>query len=301
MGGKCRGPRLAILILGSSRKLRSILAARVAIFLCSRHSLAIRNIDPASGKSDFDLWRNPGRARALTTSRNASEGILQTVLTNYLISQARTVEGSINRALWALLERNERLASEVFLTEPRINEMEMIIDEHSIRMLRQGNLLDTDVRLIVASLKINNDLERMGDLAVNLSERAISLSSMGPVATPPELEPMITAVRAMVSKCLGALIYQNVDLATQVLESDDLVDQYRDQVFEALLAAMTADPSLAAPNMHFVLASRHLERIADHATNIAEDVLFWVRGLEVRHGRALQIDERENAQAAGGM
>jgi phosphate transport system protein len=237
----------------------------------------------------------------LTTSRNASEGILQTVLTNYLISQARTVEGSINRALWALLERNERLASEVFLTEPRINEMEMIIDEHSIRMLRQGNLLDTDVRLIVASLKINNDLERMGDLAVNLSERAISLSSMGPVATPPELEPMITAVRAMVSKCLGALIYQNVDLATQVLESDDLVDQYRDQVFEALLAAMTADPSLAAPNMHFVLASRHLERIADHATNIAEDVLFWVRGLEVRHGRALQIDERENAQAAGGM
>ena len=97
---------------------------------------------------------------------------------------------------------------------------------------------------------------------------------------------MTTAVRAMVSKCLGALIYQNVDLATQVLESDDIVDQYRDQVFEALLAGMTKDSSLAAPNLHFVLASRHLERIADHATNIAEDVLFWVRGLEVRHGRA---------------
>jgi phosphate transport system protein len=85
-----------------------------------------------------------------------------------------------------------------------------------------------------------------------------------------------------------------VDLATQVLESDDVVDQYRDQVFEALLAGMTANPALAAPNLHYVLASRHLERIADHATNIAEDILFWVRGLEVRHGRAKQMELNSN-------
>ncbi|MGB8653305.1 MAG: phosphate signaling complex protein PhoU, partial [Candidatus Acidiferrales bacterium] len=211
---------------------------------------------------------------------------------------ARTVEASINRALQALLERNERLASEVFLTEPRINEMEILVDEHAIRMLRQGNLLDADVRLIVASLKINNDLERMGDLAVNLSERAISLAAMGPVQAPPEIDPMVAAVRAMVSKCLGALIFQNIELANQVLGSDDVVDRYRDQLFEALLAGMTADPSLAAPNLHFVLASRHLERIADHATNIAEDVLFWVRGLEVRHGRARQIAAEQQSAAA---
>ena len=234
--------------------------------------------------------------------KSGTEGILQNVLVNYLVSQARTVESSVNRALWALLERNERLASEVFLTEPRINEMEILIDEHAIRMLRQPNLLDTDVRLIVATLKVNNDLERMGDLAVNLSERAISLAGMGEVHSPVELEPMTTAVRVMVSKCLGALIYQNVDLATQVLESDDLVDQYRDQLFEALLAGMTQDPALAAPNLHFVLASRHLERIADHATNIAEDVLYWVRGLEVRHGRAKLLEaEPQDAAAAGGM
>ena len=150
----------------------------------------------------------------------------------------------MNRALWAVLERNERLASEVFLTEPRINEMEILIDEHAIRLLRQGNLLDADVRLIVATLKINNDLERMGDLAVNLSERAISLAAMDDVDIPTELEPMTTAVRAMVSKCLGALIYQNVDLATQVLESDDVVDQYRDRVFESLLAGMTAESGI---------------------------------------------------------
>ncbi len=234
--------------------------------------------------------------------KSSTEGILQNVLVNYIVWQARTVESSVNRALWALLGRNERLASEVFLTEPRINEMEILIDEHAIRMLRQPNLLDTEVRLIVATLKINNDLERMGDLAVNLSERAISLAGMGEVHSPVQLEPMTTAVRAMVSKCLGALIYQNVDLATQVLESDDVVDQYRDQLFEALLTGMTQDPALAAPNLHFVLASRHLERIADHATNIAEDVLFWVRGLEVRHGRAKLLEqEPQDAAAAGGM
>jgi phosphate transport system protein len=123
---------------------------------------------------------------------------------------------------------------------------------------------------------------------------------MGEVPIPVELEPMATAVRAMVSKCLGALIYQNVDLATQVLESDDVVDRYRDHLFESLLSGMTLNPSLAAPNLHYVLASRHLERIADHATNIAEDILFWVRGLEVRHGRARQVEiSTEDSLAAG--
>ncbi|HXW57661.1 MAG TPA: phosphate signaling complex protein PhoU [Candidatus Cybelea sp.] len=225
-------------------------------------------------------------------AKTSSEAMLQSVLVNYLVSQARAVEGSLNRALWALLERNERLASEVFLTEPRINEMEIVIDEHSIRMLREQNLAEVDVRLVVAALKINNDLERMGDLAVSLSECAISLAAMGAVEPPSELEPMATAVRTMLSKCMGALIYQNVELATQVLESDALVDQYRDRAFEALLSGMTQNPSLAAPNLHFVLASRHLERVADHATNIAEDVLFWVRGLEVRHGRARHMEAR---------
>jgi phosphate transport system protein len=227
-----------------------------------------------------------------------TDGILQTVLVNYLVSQARTVEASINRALWAVLERNQRVAGEVFLTEPRINEMEILIDEHAIRLLRQGNLIEADVRMVVAALKINNDLERMGDLAVNLSERAISLAGLGAMENPPELEPMTTAVRAMVSKCLGSLIYQNVDLAAQVLESDDVVDQYRDRIFEALLSSTAAAPSSAGPNMHFILASRHLERIADHATNIAEDILFWIRGLEVRHGRAKQLENSESKATA---
>ncbi|HXX43678.1 MAG TPA: phosphate signaling complex protein PhoU [Candidatus Acidoferrales bacterium] len=237
----------------------------------------------------------------MAVAKSGGEGILQTVLMNYLVSQARTVEASVNRALGALLSRDERLASEVFLTEPRINEMEIVIDEHAIRMLGNGNLLDADVRLVVAALKINNDLERMGDLAVNLAERSVSLATMGQVRIPEELEPMTAAVRAMVSKCLGALIYENVDLATQVLESDDVVDQYRDRVFEVLLAGIGDDPAVAPPNLQWILASRNLERIADHATNIAEDILFWLRGLEVRHGRGRNVDPRsEKARAADG-
>ena len=112
----------------------------------------------------------------MAATKANTDGILQSVLVNFLVSQARTVEGSVNRALRAVLETDEHLASEVFLTEPRINEMEILIDEHAIRTLCQANLLDADVRLIVATLKINNDLERMGDLAVNLGERAISLA-----------------------------------------------------------------------------------------------------------------------------
>ena len=216
--------------------------------------------------------------------------VYQEALVNYLVSMARTVEGSVNRAIEALLDRNEKLAGEVFLTEPRINEMEIIIDEHAIRLLRGGNLPEGAVRMIVASLKLNNDLERIGDLAVNICQRVISLTGMQNVETPAELIPMASAVRAMVSKSLGALIFRNVALANEVLESDDVVDRYRDQIFETLLAGMREDASQVAPNMHFVLAARHLERIADHTTNIAEDILFWVRGLDVRHGRALQME-----------
>lgn len=226
----------------------------------------------------------------MASAKPAIEAVYHTALTNYLTAQARTVETSLNWALEALLSRSDRLASDVFLTEPRINEMEIVIDEHAIRMLRQGHVTENEIRLVVATLKVNNDLERMGDLAVNLAERAVSLAAMGDVELPVELEPMTNAVRTMVSKCLGALIYENVDMAMQVLESDHVIDQYRDRVFETLLAEISNHPAQAAPNTHYILASRHLERIADHATNIAEDILFWVRGLEVRHGRARQME-----------
>ena len=215
------------------------------------------------------------------------------ILTNYLISMARTVEMTVERAMAALLQpaRSERQTpSEIFLLEPRINEMEIVIDDHAVHMLRAGNLSAEEIRMVVATLKITNDLERMGDLAVNLAERVISLAEMPPVVAPPELEPMVAAVRAMIKKSLGALIFKNVVLAGEVLESDDLVDRYRDEIFERLLAGMRREPADVDPNLQLVLASRYLERLADHATNIAEDIIFWVRGLDVRHGRAANLN-----------
>jgi phosphate transport system protein len=217
--------------------------------------------------------------------------VYQKALVNYLISMARTVEGTVNRSIEALLSRNTQVAGEIFLLEPRINEMEIVIDEHAVRMLRAKDLPEEGIRMIVAALKVNNDLERMGDLAVNIAQRVVALAEMPQAATPADLPPMAGAVRAMMSKSLGALIFRNVDLANEVLESDDVVDGYRDVIFERLLAAMTQDPSLASPNMQFVLATRYLERIADHATNIAEDILFWLRGLDVRHGRGVKAAE----------
>src|SRR5271156_2767430 len=242
----------------------------------------------------------------MTTGAGLTETVLYDTLMNYLVSMARTVEGAMNRALDSLVgldnASTSSLPGEVFLLEPRINEMEIVIDEHAIRLLRRGSFSDDEMRLIVAALKITNDLERIGDIAVNLAERVISLREMPGATVPDQLSPMAEAVRSMVSRSLGALIFRNAELAAQVLESDDVVDHYRDTIFENLLQHMTQDAALVSPGMQFVLATRHLERIADHATNIAEDIIFWVRGLDVRHGRGLTVrpDEGETFTPAAG-
>ena len=234
----------------------------------------------------------------MATTVTKMQTVFQDVLANYLISMARTVETSVESALDALMhpsaEAAAELSSKVFLVEPRVNEMEILIDDHAVRMLRTGLLDDEEIRRVVASQKIANDLERIGDLAVNISERVISLAGMNVTETPRDLEPMAGAVRGMLGRSLGALIFRNVVLAGEVLESDDVVDRYRDQIFEHLLARMTAEPGQAAPQLQFVLATRYLERIADHSTNIAEDIIFWVRGLDVRHGRARMVVEEAN-------
>ena len=227
----------------------------------------------------------------MASQTRGPELVYQEALVNYLISMARTVEGSLNKALQALIAvyepNSSRLASEIFLMEPRVNEMEILMDEQAVRVLRTGQLPDEEIRLTVATLKITNDLERMGDLAVNIAERVISLQQMPAVEPPAELAPMAAAVKSMITKSFGALIFRNVVMAGEVLESDDIVDRYRDQIFEGLMANMTEGPGRVASGLQFVLATRYLERIADHATNIAEDTIFWLRGLDVRHGRAL--------------
>lgn len=235
----------------------------------------------------------------MATSPVTNPGIVpQNALVNYLISMARTVEVTVGAALDALLEGDPRLASQVFLAELGINEMEIVIDEHAVRLLSRPGLVEADVRLVVATIKINNDLERMGDLAVNIAQRVVSLAQMPSESAPEELGPMTVAVRAMVRKSLGALTARNPDLASEVLASDEAVDRYRDQIFDRLLRTLEVAPAQAPAGLQFALAARHLERIADHATNIAEDVLFWLRGLEVRHGRGRTLNLRGAAPEA---
>jgi len=223
----------------------------------------------------------------------------QEVLVNELLAMARTVEGTVNKSLDALLDiydpQSSQLASEIMILEPRINEMEMLMDERAVKILRAGKLPEQEVRLTVATLKITNDLERMADLAVNIAERIISLQQMPPAAPPEQLPSMITAVHTMVGKSFGALYFRNVGLAGEVLESDDIVDRYRDQIFEHLLSNMIERPANVPTGMQFILAARYLERLADHATNIAEDTIFWLRGLDVRHGRGLAVAESPRA------
>ncbi|HUL34133.1 MAG TPA: phosphate signaling complex protein PhoU [Candidatus Eisenbacteria bacterium] len=239
----------------------------------------------------------------MAATSGLTEAVLYDSLVNYLTSMARVVESAMNRALDAIIAfdnpRTHGLPGEVFLLEPRINEMEILIDEHAIRLLRRGSYTDDEMRLVVASLKITNDLERIGDIAVNLAERVISLREMTDAKQPEELAPMAEAVRSMVSRSLGALIFRNAEMAAQVLECDDVVDQYRDRIFENLMMHMTENVALVTPGMQFVLATRHLERIADHATNIAEDIIFWVRGLDVRHGRGLTVRPESETTTVG--
>src|SRR5215467_5158111 len=195
----------------------------------------------------------------MAASAGLTEVVLYDTLVNYLASMARTVEGAMNRALDSIVSLDSpataAMPGEVFLLEPRINEMEIVIDEHAIRLLRRGSFSDDEMRLIVAALKITNDLERIGDIAVNLAERVISLRELPGAELPEELMPMAEAVRSMVSKSLGALIFRNVEMATQVLESDDIVDQYRDRIFDRLLQGMTQEPAAVSPGLQFILAT----------------------------------------------
>src|SRR5262249_10222017 len=153
----------------------------------------------------------------MATPTRGPQEVRLTALENYLISMARSVESSTSRILGVLVNRTSAEASQIigqiFTQEPRINELEMIIDEHAVRLLRESSISELEIRQVVATLKITNDLERMGDLSVGLAERLITLAEMPVVQEPPELAPMVQAVGAMVNKSLGALTFRNVALA----------------------------------------------------------------------------------------
>ena len=200
-----------------------------------------------------------------------------------LLEMSSLVEAAIQRSISAVIHKDKSAADEVFRSEARINDIEIEVDEFAINLLALQQPMAADLRLIIAALKINTDLERMGDLAVNIAQRARSLMEE------PVIKPMIDIphiaglVQSMVRKSLDAFVTRDAELARSVLASDDAVDNLRTACYHELVSFMEKDPQNIRQALDLLAVTRNLERIADHSTNIAEDVLFLVKGVDVRH------------------
>ncbi len=200
-----------------------------------------------------------------------------------LLEMAGLVEAAIHKSVHALVDRDTSAAQEVLRGEARINQMEIEIDDFAVGLIALYQPMARDVRFLTAAIKINSDLERMGDLAVNTVERAVSLMAQPEVKPLIDIPRMANLVESMVHKCLDAFVRRSPELARSVLLSDDAVDDLRDNIYRELIAFMERDSSTVSRALDLIFVARNLERIADHATNIAEDVLFLVQGVDVRH------------------
>ena len=204
-------------------------------------------------------------------------------LRKQLLEMAGLVELAVHDSVLSLMERDQERAQRVLVNEARINQMEIRIDELATRLLALNQPMARDLRFLTAAIKINSDLERMGDLAVNIVERALSLIAQPPVKPLIDIPRMAQLAESMVRNSLDSFVKRDAELARSVLLSDDAVDDLRDTISKELVGFMERDPSTVSRALDLILVSRNLERIADHATNIAEDVLFVVQGVDVRH------------------
>ncbi len=200
-----------------------------------------------------------------------------------ILSMGSLVEEATNKAINALVKRDAALAAEVVDADGRIDDKEVQVEEDCLKLLALHQPVAVDLRFIITCLKVNNDLERMGDLAVNIAERARYLARHTPLATPLDLTAMADKVRGMVRDSLDALVRQDMTLTRDVLARDDEVDEANRSMFDILQGVMTADPSTVKRAIALLSSSRYLERLADHATNIAEDVIFMGEGEIIRH------------------
>ncbi len=203
-----------------------------------------------------------------------------------LLRMGGLAEQAIDRATEAYRTRDSKYCQMVLTGENAINEAEREIDELSLDLLAMQQPMAVDLRFILAVLKINADLERVGDQAVNIAQRVLDLISEPEVQLPVDIPRMADSVSTMVQRALEAFLDGKAEVAEAVLQMDGIVDRMKDEAFIVLVQKMHNDPSITRPALNVLLISRNLERIADHATNIAEDVIFWVRGADVRHGGA---------------
>jgi phosphate transport system protein len=200
-----------------------------------------------------------------------------------LLHMGAAVEDLIARSIQALMDRDRKLAEEAMLIEEEIDRQEIQIEEECLKLLALYQPVAGDLRFVTAVLKINNDLERMGDLGRHIAERALVLVDHREVRLPVDLRNMAAATQRMVRTALDAVVNQDPEIAMQVVHSDNEIDEYHQDMFPIIAAKMRTNPEMIEVLLHVLSASRHLERISDYATNIAEDVVYLVRGEIIRH------------------
>jgi phosphate transport system protein len=204
-------------------------------------------------------------------------------LKNRLLNMGALVEERVHAAIQALMERNLEAAEAIARGDEEVNALQIEIDDRCLKLLALQQPMASDLRLITSAMKINADLERIGDQAVNIAENAIKMLAAPPLKPLIDLPRMAEIAERMTRDSLDAFVRRDPALARQVLARDDEVDGLKDTVFRVLLTYMMADPGTIERALSLILISRNIERIADHATNIAEDVIFVVEARDVRH------------------
>jgi phosphate transport system protein len=210
-------------------------------------------------------------------------------LKHRILAMAGMAEQAIDLAVQAYSQRDAGLCQRVISNESAINRAEREVDEFAVDLLAMQQPMAIDLRFILAVIKINADLERVGDQAVNIVQRVMNMIPLPASELPVDIPAMATRVRSMVRDSLRSFIEGDTELAKHVLEADDEVDRINREAFASLSDAMRTTPEIAVQALDVLSIARNLERVADHATNIAEDVIFWIRGADVRHGAGQQL------------
>jgi phosphate transport system protein len=204
-------------------------------------------------------------------------------LKNRLLNMGALVEERAQQATFALIERRPDAIDRVIAGDGDVNDLQIEIDDRCVKLLALQQPMATDLRLITSAIKINADLERIGDQAVNIAESALKVLTHSPGRPPADLRRIAEAAERMTRESLDAFVRKDAVLARSVILRDDDVDRLKDKLFGELIATMVSDPKSIPDALSFILISRNLERIADHATNIAEDVIFMVEAKDIRH------------------
>ena len=203
-----------------------------------------------------------------------------------LLEMGGLAEEQVRLAVKALMDRDRELVERALHGDDPLNKLHIEIDGRCFTLLALHQPMAADLRAIVSAVKINTDLERVGDLAINIAEAARRYAQHAPVKKLIDIPRMATIAQSMLRDALDAFVRRDTELAQHVLNEDDALDSLKTQIFRELLTYMLQDPATIEPALDLILVSRHLERIGDHATNVAEDVIFMVLAKDVRHHAA---------------